>query len=177
MIRGPAERLPWRAAAFDRVYCVNALHHFRDAPASLAEARRVLRPGGAMMTIGLDPHVGADRWFIYDYFEGTLDIDKQRYPSSATIRDWMRVAGFAHCVTREVQYLSLRLPAREALDGGRLDKTVTSQLSVLTDEEYQRGMQRIHEDMQRAESSGQSLCLTAELRLYGTTGSVPGASR
>jgi hypothetical protein len=34
----------------------------------LDEARRVLRSGGRLMTIGLDPHLGIDRWYIYDYF-------------------------------------------------------------------------------------------------------------
>jgi ubiquinone/menaquinone biosynthesis C-methylase UbiE len=39
-------------ASFDRLFCVNALHHFRDKRAFVVEARRVLRRGGRMMTIG-----------------------------------------------------------------------------------------------------------------------------
>jgi len=55
------------------VYSINALHHFDDRSAHFAEARRVLRPGGGILTIGLDPHTGKDRWFIYDFlFPGTL---------------------------------------------------------------------------------------------------------
>ncbi len=81
-------------------------------------------------------------------------------------------AGFEDCVTWEVEHWILRIPAREALEQGRLDKAVTSQLSVLTDAEYQRGMERIRTDMERAEAEGQTLFLTTDLRLYGTTGSV-----
>ena len=61
-----AEHLPWASAAFERVFCINALHHFEDKRRFLAEARRVLRPGGQLMTIGLDPHTGVDRWYIYE---------------------------------------------------------------------------------------------------------------
>jgi hypothetical protein len=45
------------------------------------------------------------------------------------IREWMRASGFAACVTREVQRLPGRLGARAALEQGRLDKAVTSQLT------------------------------------------------
>jgi ubiquinone/menaquinone biosynthesis C-methylase UbiE len=68
VIRGLAEDLPWAAGSFDRVFCVHALHHFQNKERFLSEARRVLRPGGRMMTIGLDPHTGTYLWYIYDYF-------------------------------------------------------------------------------------------------------------
>ena len=66
LVRGRAEQLPWAAATFDRIYCVNALHHFQDAEAFIGEARRVLRLGGSFLTVGLDPHTGLDQWWVYD---------------------------------------------------------------------------------------------------------------
>jgi len=172
LIQGRAEHLASQAESFDRVFCINALHHFSDKLAFLLEARRVLRPHGMILTVGLDPHRGVDEWYIYKYFQESAEIDKQRYPSSSSIREWMRMAGFHICVTREVQHLLARLPAREALERGRLDKTVTSQLSVLTNAEYQRGIDRIREEIERADDKGQTLFLTADLLFYGTSGSV-----
>jgi len=172
LIRGRAECLPWPAESFDRVFCINAIHHFADKPAFLAEARRILRPGGMMLTVGLDPRSGIDQWYVYDYFKASAEIDKQRYPASSSLREWMRSAGFDHCRTREVEHLTFRLPAREVLKQGRLDKAATSQLSVLTDAEYQQGMEELSVDIQRAEEEGQTLFLTADLRLYGSSGSV-----
>jgi ubiquinone/menaquinone biosynthesis C-methylase UbiE len=58
LAQGAAERMPWANESFDRVFCINALHHFRNKMAFLMEAKRVLRPGGLMMTAGLDPHTG-----------------------------------------------------------------------------------------------------------------------
>ena len=163
-----AEHLPWASAAFERVFCINALHHFEDKAGFLAEARRVLRPGGQLMTIGLDPHTGVDRWYIYEYSEPVVEIDKRRYPASTQIRDWMHAVGFSTVRTSEVQHLPARLSARTALEEGRLDRGMTSQLAVLTDEQYQRGIDRIRRGLESAEARGESFYSGADLRLYGT---------
>jgi ubiquinone/menaquinone biosynthesis C-methylase UbiE len=173
LAQGRAEQLPWADQAFERVFCINAFHHFEDKLGFLAEARRVLVPGGQIMTVGLDPHTGADRWYIYEYFEPILAIDKVRYPASQQIREWMNALRFSSVYTSEVQHLPVRLSARAALEGGRLDKGVTSQFAVLSDEQYQRGVERIRRALESAESLGESLYLTADLRLYATIGSVP----
>src|SRR5258708_38211390 len=80
LAQGSAERLPWASESFDRVFCINALHHFQDKVGFLTEAMRVLRPGGLLMSVGLDPHAGVDHWYIYEYFENVLEIDRRRYP-------------------------------------------------------------------------------------------------
>jgi ubiquinone/menaquinone biosynthesis C-methylase UbiE len=170
LVQGTAERLPWPAESFDRIFCINALHHFADKATFLAETRRILRPTGRILIIGLDPHRGVDQWFVYDYFPESVEIDSQRYPAASSLRTWMREAGFRDCITQEVEHWTYRLPAREILQQGRLDKTATSQLSVLTDAEYQRGMDRIRADIERLEAKGQTLFLTADLRLFGTSG-------
>jgi ubiquinone/menaquinone biosynthesis C-methylase UbiE len=172
LVQGTAERLPWPAESFDQVFCINAIHHFPDKAAFLAEARRILRPSGIILIIGLDPQRGVDRWFVYDYFKECIEIDQGRYPAASSLRTWMREAGFQDCITQEVEHWTYRLPAHEILRQGRLDKTATSQLSVLTDAEYQRGLERIKLDIGRAEAKGETLFLTANLRLYGTRGSI-----
>ena len=172
LIRGTADHLPLPDASLHRVFCINALHHFPDQPAFLAEVKRILRPRGRLLTVGLDPHRGLDRWHVYDYFPESLAIDKERFPASEVLRTWIAEAGFENCLTQEVDHWRIQVPAREALAQGRLDKAATSQLSVLSDEEYERGMQRLLADLQRAEEQGQTLSLIVDLRLYGTTGSV-----
>lgn len=173
LVHGSAERLPWPDRSFDRLVCINALHHFDDKLAFLAEARRVLRPGGSMLSVGLDPHTGIDAWYVYDYFAGTLDLDLARYPATAELREWMGAAGFAGVATREVQRFSGRFAARDAEGQGRLERTATSQLSLLTEEEYRRGLDRIRAESERVEARGETLHLNADLRLYGTSGSMP----
>jgi hypothetical protein len=85
----------------------------------------------------------------------------------------MRASGFADCVTEEVQHLPVRLGARAALEQGRLEQGVTSQLSLLTHAEYCRGLDRVRKAVASAEDRGESLFLHADLHLYATFGTVP----
>lgn len=172
-----AEKLPWSDGSFERLFCINALHHFDDKAGFFAEARRVLCPVGQLMTIGLDPHTGVDRWYIYEYFEPVVDIDTRRYPAARQIRAWMTDVGFVDVRTRVVQHSPARLSARAALEEGRLARHMTSQLAVLTDEQYQRGIDRIRRALDAAEAQGNELYLFADLRLYGTYGTVPDSNR
>ena len=62
-------RLPLPDAAFDLVVMQMVLHHAEDPASTLAEAARVLRPGGRMVVIDLAPHANdeclhrlAHRW-------------------------------------------------------------------------------------------------------------------
>lgn len=54
-VRAAAERLPVADRSVDAVLIVDALHHFEDQRAALAEAARVLRPGGVAVVREFDP--------------------------------------------------------------------------------------------------------------------------
>lgn len=170
LVRGRAESLPFRSQSFERIFSINAFHHFSDKITFIAEARRVLSPKGRLLTLGLDPHTGRDRWWVYDYFDQTLEIDKRRYPPASEIRDWMEGAGFRNCATREVQHLPSEMAAESAEQSGMLEPSSTSQLTVLKEDEYERGMNRVRKDMDVARERGEQLLLAADLRLYATIG-------
>ena len=53
-------RLPLPDAAFDTAVVQMVLHHAEDPAAALAEAARVLRPGGLLVVVDLAPHENAD---------------------------------------------------------------------------------------------------------------------
>lgn len=56
-LAGIGERLPFRAASFDTVVCVDVLEHVQDLPVVIAEIGRVLTPGGLFLfdTINRNP--------------------------------------------------------------------------------------------------------------------------
>jgi ubiquinone/menaquinone biosynthesis C-methylase UbiE len=166
LVQARAEALPFAGATFDRVFCINVLHHVSDPAAFVAEAARVLRPGGGLMTIGLDPHNGLDRWWIYEYFPQALVADRSRYRPTASIRDMMASAGLERCATRVVQHLPRSLSMDEAQSQGFLARTSASQLLVLTEEEYDAGVARIRAEAERS----RDFRLHADLRLYATIG-------
>jgi ubiquinone/menaquinone biosynthesis C-methylase UbiE len=53
-----AEALPFRDGAFDTIVSASSLHYWADPVAGLAEARRVLAPGGLLLLVDW----ARDRW-------------------------------------------------------------------------------------------------------------------
>lgn len=161
VVRGRAEKLPWGAGSFDRLFCISALHHFAEADAFMVEARRVLRASGAFLIIGLDPHTRLDRWWVYDYFPAALDVDRARYLSTSTIRERLEAVGFEEAATEVAQHIRTAIPFATAMERGLVHRRATSQLMVVSDTEYENGLQRL-----KAEQP----ILHADLRLYATFG-------
>jgi len=64
VLDGAAERLPFDAGAFDCIVCTYTLCSVADPAGALAEARRVLKPGGRFLFSehGLAPDEGVQRW-------------------------------------------------------------------------------------------------------------------
>jgi ubiquinone/menaquinone biosynthesis C-methylase UbiE len=160
LVRGTAEQLPWVDGCLDRIFSVNAIHHFRDPAAFLSECRRVLRPGGAVLIVGLDPHRGDDEWWVYDFFPATLPADRLRYPSSSMIRDSLSAAGFREITTEVAEHFSAEISFEAARDRGMVDRRATSQLMVISDDDYETGMKRL---------SAERPILRSNVRLYATT--------
>ena len=169
LTRGTAETLPFRDETFDRVYCVNALHHFRDRVRFFEEARRILKPGGGLLSIGKDPHVERDVWWVYEYFPQALDIDRQRFARVRTLRGELAAAGFTWAESFECDHIEASRPAAEALATGIVDRAYTSQLTVLSDEEFDAGVARI-KDADAAAGGEQRLA--TDFYLYATIGWV-----
>ncbi len=167
-----AESLPWKHGTLDRVFCINAYHHFENRIEFVREAHRVLHLQGGLMIVGLDPHTRLDRWWIYDWFPQAQAADLERYPSTQTIRAQMLAAGFHDIQVREVQHLPVGRAATEVLAGGMADRGYTSQLTLLSAEEYAQGIDRLRRAVEATAATGEELILSADLRLYGVTGWV-----
>jgi hypothetical protein len=82
----------------------------------------------------------------------------------------MSEAGFSASSTREAEHMVTRHPARAGLEQGRLEKTSTSQLGLLSDAQHARGLNRIWHALETAES--EPFGLVSDLRLYATYGYV-----
>jgi ubiquinone/menaquinone biosynthesis C-methylase UbiE len=164
LMRACAEALPIRAACLDRVFAINAFHHFVDKAAFAGEARRILNRGGSLLTIGLDPHTGLDRWWVYDYFPAALAADRERYPPAAAIRELLTSAGFVNATTGVAQHIPISRPFSQAREEGSLERQSTSQLMVISEADYDAGRRRL--DAERP-------VLRSDLRLYMTVARVP----
>jgi ubiquinone/menaquinone biosynthesis C-methylase UbiE len=172
LARGDAGALPFPAASFDLVFCVNALHHFTEAAQFISESRRLIRPGGALAVIGMDPHKGQDRWYLYDYFPGTQETDLQRYPSMGEIGNWMTEAGFDLVRWRAVERLHEGRHGKEILEDPMLHKNATSQLTLLSDEQYAAGIAKIQAAIAQAEAGGEQAVFEVDISLHMVVGYI-----
>jgi len=80
-----------------------------------AEARRILKPGGGLMSIGKDPHAERDDWWVYTFFPETLAIDRGRFAQVRTLRGELALAGFSWTESFEADHIDALTPAGEAL--------------------------------------------------------------
>ena len=173
LTQGQAGQLPFASASFDLLLCVNALHHFPDKRAFIAESRRVLRPGGTWVNVGMDPHAGRDRWYLYDYFPGTLETDQQRFPSAGTLVDWVKAAGFERATWVTAERICAVQRGAAVLDDPFLQKHGTSQLALLSDDAYQAGLARLTPDVAAAEAAGQALEFATDLWMSAVVAQAP----
>lgn len=90
-LEGTAEALPLPEASVDYVFANMFLHHVDDPARALAEAARILRPGGRLVVTDLDLHAhGFLLTEHHDRWPGFLRGD---------VQDWLAAAGLARvCV-------------------------------------------------------------------------------
>jgi ubiquinone/menaquinone biosynthesis C-methylase UbiE len=174
---GSAEKLPYQGQSFDLVFCINALHHFDDPRGFIAEVRRLLKPGGSLIIVGQVPKDRCNHWFVYEYFEGTYETDLKRFSTWNTVMDWMDAEGFEQQELKSVEHLIDHKYGPEVLDDPFLKKEAVSQLALLSDKAYEKGMQRIREALNNTERSGKILTFQVELRLDMLTARKPVATK
>jgi len=154
LLCGDATRLPIKVASLDLMLCFNALHHFAAPLQFIEQAFACLSPGGKLLIVGSDPHGHEQDWYVYQYFEGTYQTDLARFPSFAQTLTWMSEKEFIHLEQVTIERVDKDLIGREVFDDPYLQKHMCSQLALLSDQDYQRGLDNIEQDIQTAEAAG-----------------------
>jgi ubiquinone/menaquinone biosynthesis C-methylase UbiE len=84
-IAADAQRLPLADASVDAAMLVSMLHHVEDPAAALAEARRILRPGGRLALMVFTREDVAANW-LSDYFPSTREWMFASHPTLDELR-------------------------------------------------------------------------------------------
>lgn len=171
--RGLAGCLPFREHAFDLLFCIQAIHHFSRPRSFVKQAYRVLGCGGVLAIIGSDPRHADDKWYIYDYFEGTLETDLKRKPSWQTLSAWLEEAGFEGIELTIVEQVSDPKQGRDVLDDPFLRKSGCSQLALLSAKAYAAGLARLEADLVAAEAQQKDLVFSCHISIAMLTGRRP----
>jgi SAM-dependent methyltransferase len=160
LVRARAENLPVRDAAIDYVVSSYAFHHFGDNDRALDEIVRVLAPLGVFRINNIEP-MAARGWWLYEFFPETVAIDAARFWPPTRIAGTLEGRGFTVDIDLDVG--PERVPASQALADA--ERRVVSQLALLDDTAYDRGVARLRELAARREATVSTirsrLCLTA----------------
>jgi len=147
LTQGMAGNLPFSDNSFDFIFVVNAVHHFSKKIAFLEEAHRVLTENGRLSIIGMDPADSRNKWYVYQFFEGTYDRDIKKFPTQRQLEKWLSQIGFKMFDIEDVEMIHDPKIGRNVLQDPFLKKNACSQLAMLSDKEYRDGLIKINDKL------------------------------
>ncbi|KHE73199.1 class I SAM-dependent methyltransferase [Halobacillus sp. BBL2006] len=145
LLHGFVEDMPYPAQSFDYIANTYAFHHYRYKEQALDEIYRVLRPNGVylMHNIAVDD---MPRWWLYHYFPTAQNEDQKRFWDKVMIFEQLNERGFKVDVKIDYQLGEVKvadyLPYAENRD--------ISVLTLISDEQYQEGLERMRRDVMDA---------------------------
>jgi SAM-dependent methyltransferase len=81
-VQADAQKLPFDDGAFDGALMISMLHHVEDRWAAMAEARRIIRPGGRLVLMVFTREDAETLW-ILDYFPSSRSWMEATHPPRA----------------------------------------------------------------------------------------------
>jgi len=148
MINADACNIPFKDNSIDMIFCVNAIHHFPDKKKFITECKRTLKQNGMIAIFGVDPHIDKD-WYVYDYFENVYQNDLKRFVSLDFIKSSLNSEDFKETDVSIAEKVFNERIGDEVFNDPFLKKNHSSQLANLSDEDYEKGMQKIKEQIKK----------------------------
>ena len=170
LFNADANSLPLKKNNFDLIICINAIHHFKKGKKFVEDAISLLKKNGIITIIGLEPRESENDWYLYKYFDRTYRIDLERFPAFENIRLWMQENKLVNIEHKLVHKVISSKSGREVLSDHFLDKKGASQLALLTDREYYKGLSKIESDIELAEKENRKIEFVVKLNFYAITG-------
>jgi ubiquinone/menaquinone biosynthesis C-methylase UbiE len=140
-LEGVAEALPFADGEFDVVFSVDVAHQVADIGATIRETARVLRRGGALVTVTDDEDTISSRLHA-TYFPEIVGVELARYPTPERLRALLGAAGFVDL--REEKTESLVVVTDSAPHRDR----AFSSLRLIPEASFRRGLERLERDLE-----------------------------
>jgi SAM-dependent methyltransferase len=102
-----SDRLPFSDASFDTVTFIACLNHISERVGALAEAHRVLRPGGCVVITMIGPilgKVGHALWWYSEDKHRVVDKKEEMGMSSVSVAALLNEAGFSNLLIDSFAY-------------------------------------------------------------------------
>lgn len=159
---------PLAGNTFDYISNQFSYHHVQDKKRMIESTFRILRPGGRFVITNLDPW-SMSGWIVYTYFPASRGRDLADFLPVDQLMALMQRLGFWNI---DAKYKHSR---NEENLGDFLKyasgRHRTSQLMVIPDADYQKGLSTLREDVKRL---GKASRMPSEICLVCVTGDKPG---
>jgi SAM-dependent methyltransferase len=140
--QGRAEELPFKDGWFDAVV-LSLVIHLVDRPRALAEAARVLAPGGRVAIATFAP-AHFDVYWLNPWFPGIAAVDRERFPTPEQLERELLAAGFRGVRSARRSWTGA-IDREEALD--RIRGRHISTFDLLSEEELAAGLARAEREL------------------------------
>jgi ubiquinone/menaquinone biosynthesis C-methylase UbiE len=148
-VNADAVHIPFKDNFFDLIFCVNAIHHFPDKENFIDESKRSLTNNGMLAVFGVDPHIDKD-WYVYDYFDSVYENDLNRFLSLELLKRLLEAKKFVDIEIKVIEEVHNERIGKDVFNDPFLDKHHCSQLANLSDEEYQKGIDKIKNQSEKS---------------------------
>jgi demethylmenaquinone methyltransferase/2-methoxy-6-polyprenyl-1,4-benzoquinol methylase len=150
-VEADARRLPFPDESFDAATMISMLHHVDDREAALAEARRVLRPGGKLVLKGFSGEDAESLWIV-GYFPCSRAWMAATHPPRAAFLDALpgaRLLPFEFEDMEDASLAALSSDPRRVLEAG--ESAATSYFERMRrdhPDELRTGLARLRADIE-----------------------------
>ncbi len=148
LVNGNAVEIPFKDNFFDFIFCVNAIHHFPDKVKFIRECKRILSGNGVIGIFGVDPHIDKD-WYVYQYFDSVYKNDLIRFPSLENLKLLLQQEQFYEIDVKPVEEIYDDRIGGDVFNDPFLQKNHCSQLANLSDEDYEKGIEKIKVEIEQ----------------------------
>lgn len=137
-LKAKAEDLEVPDESIDYLVCTYSLHFFDDLKKAINEFCRVLKKGGRIMIVNIDPGDMEKSW-LYEYFPESRALDLKRFPSLIRVVELLESVDLQ--VSFDYQRRRFFMPAQNAM--AEVRKKKASQLQMVSEQGYNDGFNRL----------------------------------
>ena len=150
-LQADAQKLPLPDESADAAMLISMLHHVEDQPAAIAEARRILKPGGKLVLMGWSREDLSHQWMSH-YWPSTRAWTEQSHPRLDELLSLMPGARRIEIVYRDLEDGSLAalsaFPEKMADPRWHRQTSYFERLQRDLPEELEAGLQRLRDDLE-----------------------------
>ena len=159
-INANAEDFKLKENSVDLIVCNFAFHHFENKQKAIANIYSTLKKGGVLKFRNIEPECMKE-WWVYKYCPETFYEDMHRFwPNDLMIHE-LKKCNFTNISVKR-EYYEKSSPITELVENYK--RRDASQLAMIGDDDYQKGLNRVMQEVNQGETEYKNIVAFLEIR-------------